>query len=80
MSWNINIVGFPRNVKASVLAEKYVPQPIKDAVMLFCDSYDNKPNVLLQVKTYGHFDAVYGGSIGNLSIEKVDLVIAPPPA
>ena len=80
MSWNINIVGHPGNVKASVQAEWHVPQPIKDLVALFCDSYSSKPDSLLQVETSGHFDPVYGGGINNLSLKEVKLVIAPPAA
>ena len=78
MSWNINIVGFPRNVKTSVQAERYIPQPAKDLVALLCDSYQSKPDSLIQVETSGHFDPLYGGSVNNLSIKEVKLVIAPP--
>ena len=82
MSWNINIIGKPADVKAAVLAADYLPQPLKDTVALFVDAGKDAPIVppgAIQVKTSGHYDKDSAWSnVYEFSINPVTLA-APVP-
>ncbi len=76
MSWNINAVGKPADLKAYLAGITYFPKPLTDMVGLLADV--SPPSALLQLETYGHFDSATGGNVGKFELKTVTLVAAPP--
>lgn len=77
MSFNIDKFGTRAGVKASIAAEAYVPQQLKDLVAAIADVPSPSSNGL-HVKGSGHVDSTGGGSIYEFKIESVNLDLDPP--
>jgi hypothetical protein len=77
MSWNFTKIGKANAVKASVAAEQYVPQSVKDVVAAFADAQGDDPSWGLKVSTHGHLGGA-GSSLTKFEIEAVQFVAEIP--
>jgi len=79
MSWSIDIAGKPADVKAVVLADAQIPQPVKDAIAQVADGISAKndhPHLDgIKVKGNGHFgpEDYWNG----VTLEALGIKIAP---
>ena len=77
MSWSINIVGSRAAVKAALATCDSFPQELKDLVANIADA--PSATGAIQVVSYGHTDATYGGTVGKFEVAQVTLATEPEP-
>lgn len=77
MSWNINLSGPSADVNAAVQQDQNLPKQLKDLVHSFATS----PNCpAIELETFGHVDASFGGNVAFSMRSKNRDDPTPPPA
>lgn len=80
MSWSINIVGKPADVKASVQANNHILPEIQSMVTAYAEIIGSDPDAAMQVESCGHFGRGESWSyLASLSIKRVELAKTPTP-
>jgi len=73
MSWNVNITGTDKTaIKASVKAEIYLPQQLKDLFAFQVDRMREQEGYGIAVRSTGHQDEHY--CYGDFKVERTRLV------
>ena len=82
MSWSIKSIGDRESVRATVVKDNTIPEPIKNLIVLFIDAGKDNPTAKtdstymdgIRLETYGHYgsDATWSG-IQKLELEPIRL-------